>query len=90
MKYVMLKVYKPVERLVPVIFPDQLVHSVMADALQKVLEQHGWGISTVESAGEVTVEASATIGHSESLGVKACESDKRVINSYGYLHGIVP
>jgi hypothetical protein len=70
---------------VPIIFPSFLVHADMRDAIAPLLEKLD---GNLVSAGEVTVEAGATHGHSETCGVKSRFSDALIITHYDYMHGI--
>ena len=79
----------PVDRFVPVIFPDALVHDIVAKAFIGALRKHGWTGCKVESAGEIDMAAIQTFGSSETLGVEAREEDAEIITTYDYTHGVV-
>lgn len=89
MKYIMLKVTEPVEQLIPIIFPSNMVHSHIAHAIKCVLSLHHNLDSTVVSAGDITVLAHHVNGKSDTLKCTSVASDADVINSYDYTNGIV-
>ena len=90
MKYIMFEVKEPVHKKVPIIFPDELVHKLVAGALMSVLRRHGWDDICVDSAGSVSVQgALVASGESESLKIKAKDEDTLILNTYQYLHGII-
>lgn len=92
------------DREVPIIFPNELVHSYVAGAMQLVVEAHdpkkdlrpkqleGFlerGVAPVVSAGFLEGMATAiTMGESESIGVKSRDEDARIINNYPYEKGM--
>jgi hypothetical protein len=75
------------ERLVPVIFPDFMVHEMVFDAVRPLMPKRS--TVSIRSAGEVGLHVRHTIGRSESLGVAANDEDARVINQYDYLNGLI-
>lgn len=84
MKYIMLSTeFTGVTKLVPIIFPDFLVHSMVADAIKPLISG-----SVVVSAGDIQMGVYNCSGASETLGVESKESDLGVIDTYDYLHGI--
>lgn len=85
MKYVMFRVPGPggIDRLVPVLFPDSLVHREVAEALYPVVK----GLPV--SAGECVVDVSSTHGRSSTLAMDSREEDADVISTHDYLHGLV-
>jgi hypothetical protein len=87
MKYVVLLVKKP-EFKVPIIFPDMLVHSDVADHMKHMLSvQHKFDDVEVFSAG--FIENGKCYGKSTSLGVESHESDTLLIKTYSYTQGMV-
>ena len=90
-KYVMFGVEtRTIARSVPVIFPDLLVHSVVAAAMRVVLcDAHPGARVRVLSAGSVEgLDVDSVSGASETLGAEACAEDATVINMLPYLHGV--
>lgn len=81
-------------RLIPVIFPKELVHLYVAQAMQAVLAHQSPGTtSKVRSAGEVTLAFEpgdvSCDGFSETLGnLAAHEQDADIIRLNDYHHGI--
>lgn len=83
-----------VQRLYPVIFPEQMVHALIAEAQRAY--RHGsktnWVRATPVSAGFVTQEIGsskwACYGESESLKMKAHPEDAHIMNSFSYLFGV--
>lgn len=94
MKYIMLKIDKPIEKFIPIIFPNELVHSEMANHMcAMLLKVHGWK-AKVRSAGEVNVDGechgfSATLSEKAGRRIKAHADDSEIITQYDYQHGIV-
>lgn len=88
MKYIMLKIVESeFTRLVPVIFPNSIVHADMARAVQSI---PGMELAVVESAGECRVKDAFCSGASDTLQVKSHgQDDSIVINGMDYFHGIV-
>lgn len=87
-KYIMFAVpFGTGERLVPVLFPEELTHSLVADALKAMPDLHG---GAPETAGTVLLHVEVTYGHSESLGLPSTPLDAMIMNSYNYTHGLVP
>lgn len=81
MKYVKLIVEKDgVEMVLPVIFPNALVHSVVAEKLKEAALEH-WPSHnvTVESAGDIRLEKFYVGGKSDTLGVKSLREDPEEI-----------
>lgn len=88
MKYICFR--KPISdgvfRDIPIIFPECLVHSLMAEAL---LDSEELADAVIISAGFVDIDCERTYGKSESLNVESRKSDRLLIDTYQYLHGIV-
>jgi hypothetical protein len=85
MKYIMIQVkIGGMERLMPVIFPESLTHSIMAECVLKGEELKG---GKVVSAGDCKITAT-TSGRSSTLKMKAKATDADVINMHDYFHGI--
>lgn len=85
MKYVMFRVKGPGgnDRLIPVVFPNALVHRDVAEALYPVIK----GLPV--SAGECVVLVDSTHGKSDTLSLNANEDDASVITGHDYLHGVI-
>lgn len=75
--------------LVPVIFPDKLIHADVYASLRPVMPGwHGQGVKAF-SAGKIEhVNVEGLGGESETLGIKSNPEDTRVIRIYSYMHGI--
>ena len=86
MKYVMLKrrISKGASQLVPILFPDNLTHKTVAEAVRRMPELRE---ATIHSAGFAGVDV-VCHGASETLNIRAHKDDDGVINSMDYLHGI--
>lgn len=93
MKYVMFEVKQgSITRKVPVVFPNQLVHSYVAATFKVALLRH-WEHAEVAVVSAGTVDGMlgadiTTSGNSESLGVQSSPDDAQVIMSYDYAHGV--
>jgi hypothetical protein len=90
MKYVMLRCrIGSITKMVPIIFPNELVHQDVAEAITHLIGmKHGWDAEVV-GAGEVGgLDVSACSGGSETLSVSSRKEDASVINGYDYWHGI--
>jgi hypothetical protein len=90
MKYIMFKTTLGGEdQLIPVIFPKQLVHALVAEALIPCLIKHGYPIE-IASAGEVTIFGTEITCHgkSETLKLHADPRDAAVIHNHDYCFGI--
>lgn len=91
MKYVMFEtMIAGVARNIPIIFPEEMVHSIVAEAMERAFIEHGWKTCVV-SAGELTVEAADVEGKSETLSVLSRGArDQAIINRVDLFHGIEP
>lgn len=94
MKYVMalLKHRKDptYSRYVPLIFPDPLVHAVMAEnlthALYQQVDTEVYAVRIV-SAGSINDQWEC-YGKSESLRLDSHPDDTDIVRTYGYFHGL--
>lgn len=92
MKYIVMSVCygdvrTKIRQLVPIIFPSQMVHEQVFDAIRPLYEING--PVQIVSAGDVTFNSVECCGDSETLDVKSRDAeDDRLINTYDYLHGI--
>lgn len=91
MKYIMLKVslQDGLTKLVPIIFPDFMVHEDVAEVIKVCLAMQHKMESEVYSAGEITFEEPHCSGKSETLKVDASDADSAIIAMYDYFHGLV-
>ncbi len=90
MKYIMIEVTEPVLQLIPIIFPDILVHKMMARVVIGILHRnHDFSGCSVRSAGTINIATGHCYGGSEALGVTAHNDDARIIATYQYTHGIL-
>lgn len=90
MKYIMFKTELGGEQqLIPVIFPNQLVHMLVAEAMIPCLTKHGYPIK-LASAGEVTIFGTEITCHgkSETLNLAANPNDAAVIHNHDYVFGL--
>lgn len=88
MKYIMfeLPMGPNLKRAVPVIFPNALTHSVIAEALLKTEDLAG---ATVVAAGDITFCLPLCSGSSSTLKLSAGEADSAIVNSIDFMHGII-
>jgi hypothetical protein len=93
MKYVVLKVVnKGIERGIPIVFPDLLIHSEVAKQMQHMMLISHSMETEVVSAGFLSLFGTKPecSGNSESLGIKSRgEQDDQLITMYDYFHGVV-
>lgn len=93
MKYVMIRVAiaEGIYRELPVLFPNALTHSVVADAIIAYCPEAKDGKAV--AAGEFSsmdLSRMSCGGHSESIGVMSRGADDaKMIYSHDYLHGLV-
>jgi len=85
MKYIMFEKSVPggVQRI-PIIFPDQLVHVDVAEAIQNII-----GKGRPVSAGSLAVHVFSVSGESTTLGLKHNPEDMGTICLWDYFHGLV-
>lgn len=92
MKYIMMKrKIGDVEQLVPIIFPNFIVHKHMAQAI-KNLPGNPYNLdNVVHSAGDVIFDSCSvhTSGGSETLNIESKEGDNNIIELHDYFQGIV-
>lgn len=89
MKYIMFRVrIGDTEKFLPIIFPDELVHSDIAETIKSlILSRYRWNID-VSSAGSINIGATTCGGKSETLVSASDPSDAKIIQLYDYCHGI--
>lgn len=85
MKYIMLKTDNI---LVPIIFPDFMVHSQVAKYMQHMLVRVHEMESEVRSAGNIQMDEVTCHGGSETLNKQFHPKDSDIINTYDYAHGV--
>ena len=85
-KYIMFHVENGLARFIPVIFPDLLAHSQVAEHMLRAMPKGG----TWRSAGSVLFTKNGIIcsGRSESMNLESHKDDSDIIAMYNYLHGI--
>ena len=86
MKYIIFRDRK-LNREIPILFPNDLVHLDVAMALTKVV-----GTSIVVAAGEfssLAIDSEAFTGESISIGIKSRALDGDLINGFDYNHGVL-
>lgn len=92
-KYIMLEVEmgEHTSKMVPIIFPDFMIHQDLAKSIQKILKQTHKMESKVFSAGDISYVGSDCLvctGRSETLEINANTEDTGTIRMYEYFHGI--
>lgn len=87
--YVVLRIAdKGLERDIPIIYPDVLVHADVAAALERV---PGLEKAVPVSAGNLILDVVSCSGRSSTLKLESRgDEDKSLINSFPYFHGIQP
>lgn len=89
MKYVMLQVETDnCIQKIPVIFPKQLNHIDVAEAIAPLLQHERSEVKPV-SAGDVNVSGVQCHGNSPTLRLQAEADDAMIINTNDYMHGLV-
>jgi hypothetical protein len=75
---------------IPIIFPKQLVHAMVAEAMIPCFAAHGLGILLPVSAGEVTIFGTEITCHgkSETLKLHADPRDAATIHNHDYCFGL--
>lgn len=93
MKYIMF--LDKLGRRFPVIFPDELVHANVAEAIQTAVRQGeleagltDWSCPEPITAGSIDILCVGTHGHSETLSLKSEYNDRVIINVYDYDKGV--
>lgn len=89
MKYVVFKtVVNGVERELPVIFPEELVHAQVAARLERLINESGDGSAQVVAAGMIRVDSVVCTGRSETLSRNSRGSrDKKLIEEFEVTRG---
>lgn len=80
-----------IDRDVPVIFPDQLTHAIVAKHYVAAMKEHWPKLKvSILSAGDYNVTTCECSGKSETLkAVSHPKLDEHIILMYDILHGIV-
>lgn len=91
MKYIMFEADLTADQKVriPIIFPNSLVHKVIASHIRMALCNHFGDMPRIVSAGECIIEAHTVAGESETLKLKSAPGDMEIINSNDYMHGLI-
>lgn len=91
-KYIVVQVGVDVKREWPIIFPDMLVHSQMAETIKTHLMRNHKMTGRIVAAGTVSFFGGEVNchGESETLEIESRgEEDNSLIKMFDYLHGIV-
>lgn len=76
--------------LVPVIFPDKLVHSQVYTKVRSAMPGwYGKGVKAISAGNIEHLEIDGLHGGSTTLNLQSRMEDKGVIERYSYKHGIV-
>ena len=78
-----------VDKLIPIIFPDFMVHADIDKAIKDLLLTVHRLESETFSAGDINIISCACSGESSSLRVQSQDIDTDVIEMYDYLHGLI-
>lgn len=73
--------------LIPVIFPTTLVHSLVAQGVPKILDDHGFSNAKPVSAGDCTVIAKCS-GRSETMHLSSRPEDTDLVSLHDYTGGL--
>jgi len=81
-------------QLVPIIFPDTLVHAVVYNSLRRsmVSSYRDLGVEVsveIRSAGFISLTELICYGGSETLGVESHPDDSKIIATFDYQGGLV-
>lgn len=90
-KYVMFEVEmdEHTRKMVPIIFPDFMIHEDIAKTTVKLLKSTHKMDAKVFSAGDIQFEYPICSGRSSTLKIDSDDEDRRIISTYDYFHGIV-
>ena len=84
-KYIVIEVG---DRKLPIIFPGELVHSDVAEAMERVVEQTAETKAVTSSAGSIpALQVLSTEGQSSTLGLNSRRKDADLINGLPYTGG---
>lgn len=88
MKYIMfLQKTGELERNIPIIFPDTLIHEEVAVAIESLIRK--MGEVRLKSAGTINIYGDIAVsGKSTTLNIESNGDDARIISIYDYFHGI--
>ena len=86
MKYIMFehKVKDTATTMIPVIFPNTLIHKDVAEAITEFHKKKYNADIKAVSAGEYNAQTGFAFGKSESLGLSSGKDDTQVINIIDY------
>lgn len=93
MKYIMIEVRPDLKDCIiniPVIFPDMLVHKLIADQIKAMMVmEHGWSNIKTVSAGFIRMSDLKCYGKSETLNLDSRpEEDTAIIQTYDLMKGL--
>ena len=83
MKYIMFQDCNG--RKIPIIFPKNLVHQEVAEALEDLVVGSA---GRIVSAGEISFEVIRCFGKSETLEIGVIKGDAKLIDEYDYFFGL--
>lgn len=90
MKYIMLRTkFAGVDKLIPIIFPDFMIHADIDKAVKEILLNIHKQESETFSAGDIDILGCQCSCESTTLEVCSQEIDTNVIDTYDYLHGLI-
>lgn len=73
--------FNELEINLPIIFPDKLVHSVVANHIEEALQFiFPTAFISAKRAGTIDLNANMTYGLSETMGLISGKEDKSIIN----------
>jgi hypothetical protein len=84
MKYIMFQTEDG--RKIPIIFPNFMVHSMVAERLKDIVSAMDSNPKIV-SAGEIKLTVQNCNGKSDTLKVGVRKGDAKLIHEYDYFHG---
>jgi hypothetical protein len=90
-KYIMIEAtHGDMRVLFPVIFPDKMIHIEVATVMKLCGPLAKFSAVKVVSAGAIEhLEIDGLHGESTTLGIRSKPEDKRIIENYSYLHGVL-
>lgn len=81
--------------MVPILFPNTLIHAEVARYAGGAVRQHviatrpnNWSSSVVSAGFVSSLLVTGVHGESETLGIKSREEDRGFINTWPYTHGM--
>ena len=92
MKYIMFEVKGgTLEMRVPVIFPDNMVHKVIADAVEPAVKAHfpKFAVELVSAGTVSSLDLSMVSGGSTTLELSSTKLDGEIMSLYDYTAGVM-